>query len=133
MSEEPGRLTYSNREPAVAALERLLTAEQVAEALQVRVRYVYELVRRGSLPCVRLGQRKVRFRAEDVNAFVDAVVDVSPGSGLDAGRRAFTRSDSAAGQRSAGIRPRPRVVAREGIEITVKPKRQRAPQSPWRV
>jgi excisionase family DNA binding protein len=43
--------------------DRLLTAEQAAEYLQVPKAYVYELARRRELPSVRLGERYVRFRA----------------------------------------------------------------------
>lgn len=39
---------------------RLLTAREVAELLQVALPRVYELVREGTLPCVRLG-RQIRF------------------------------------------------------------------------
>jgi excisionase family DNA binding protein len=41
----------------------LLRADQVAEVLNVRPSWVYDAVRTGSLPCVRVG-RHIRFTRE---------------------------------------------------------------------
>jgi excisionase family DNA binding protein len=49
----------------------LLTAEQVAERLQVTTRYVWKLGREGELPRVDLPGKYVRFDAADVEAFVE--------------------------------------------------------------
>lgn len=46
--------------------EPLLTAEQVAEKLQVPKKSVYDL----SIPRVRIGKRRVRWRPADVRAFI---------------------------------------------------------------
>ena len=40
---------------------RLITAKEVAAAWQMPVARVYELVRAGSVPVVRLGKRQIRF------------------------------------------------------------------------
>jgi len=51
--------------------EPLLTAEEVGNILQVPTKSVYEL----SLPRVRIGQRRIRWRPEDVRAFIDRRVE----------------------------------------------------------
>jgi excisionase family DNA binding protein len=50
---------------------RLLTAEDVADLLRVSVDTVYDYARDGLLPSVRFG-RSVRFKSEDVDAFIAA-------------------------------------------------------------
>jgi excisionase family DNA binding protein len=52
-------------------LERLLTAHEVADLLQVHLRTVRRLVADGGLPCVRVGTR-VRFDPRDVLRWVSA-------------------------------------------------------------
>lgn len=52
-----------------AGLPRLLTPDDVAELLQVSVRWVLSAARNGELPCVRVG-RFPRFRPADVEAFI---------------------------------------------------------------
>lgn len=49
---------------------RLLTAQEVAEELQVPVSWVYAAARAGTFPAVRCG-RYVRFATEDVAAWVN--------------------------------------------------------------
>jgi excisionase family DNA binding protein len=51
-------------------IERLLTAEEVAELLAVPVSWVRESSRSGAMPCVRLG-RYVRFELAAVEAWLD--------------------------------------------------------------
>lgn len=51
-------------------LERLLTADQVADLLAITRKRAYELASQGRLPAVRLG-RQVRFRRRDVRALID--------------------------------------------------------------
>jgi len=48
----------------------LLKAKDVAELLSVKPSRVYELARRGLLPCVRLG-RNVRFDPEQIRQWVE--------------------------------------------------------------
>jgi excisionase family DNA binding protein len=52
-------------------LQPLLRAEQVGKILGKHPRTVLVLARSGALPCVRLGHRTVRFRSEDVQAFIE--------------------------------------------------------------
>jgi excisionase family DNA binding protein len=55
-------------------MEKLLTAEEVAQLLNVSAAWVYDHADRKqpAIPCVRLG-RSVRFRPEDVRTFVEAM------------------------------------------------------------
>jgi excisionase family DNA binding protein len=53
------------------ATGRLLVAEDVAALLGVPPTFVYSLARRGELPCVRVGERYVRFRAQAVEAWIE--------------------------------------------------------------
>ena len=54
--------------------ERLLTAEEVAELLSIRVATVYDAASDGRLPVVKLWQGKrrslVRFRQEDIERLI---------------------------------------------------------------
>jgi excisionase family DNA binding protein len=49
----------------------LATAQEVAGYLNLRPKTVYELAQRGVLPCIRIGERTVRFDWEDIEQFVD--------------------------------------------------------------
>lgn len=49
---------------------RLMTADEVAEILSVPRARVYELAREHLLPCVRLGERQVRFEEEALREFI---------------------------------------------------------------
>ena len=51
--------------------DRLLTADEVAERLQLTTDFVYALVRRGAIPHLRFG-RTVRFRSEAVDRWLEA-------------------------------------------------------------
>lgn len=50
---------------------RLLTADEVAEIIGMRVDYVYALSRRGQIPHLRFG-RTLRFRAAAIEAWLGA-------------------------------------------------------------
>ena len=52
------------------ALDRLLSVVEVATVLSLRVPRVYELIRRGRLPAVRVG-RSVRIRPCDLHAWIE--------------------------------------------------------------
>jgi excisionase family DNA binding protein len=56
-------------------MERLLTAEEVAQLLNVSTAWVYDHADRKqpAIPSVRMG-KSVRFRPEDVRAFVEAMI-----------------------------------------------------------
>ena len=49
---------------------RLLTAVQVAELLAVPRTRVWSMSRRGEIPTVRIGPREVRYRPEDIDAWI---------------------------------------------------------------
>lgn len=49
---------------------RLLTAKEVSEDLRVPIARVYELVRSGVLPVVRLGERQIRFNEDALREWV---------------------------------------------------------------
>jgi excisionase family DNA binding protein len=48
--------------------DRLLTAEEVAEILAVRLSWVREATRQGRLPHITLGRYR-RYRREDIDAY----------------------------------------------------------------
>jgi excisionase family DNA binding protein len=48
-----------------------LTAEQVAQLLQVKRRTVYSLVDQGVLPARRIGNRLIRFRSDEVEKAIE--------------------------------------------------------------
>ena len=50
--------------------EPLLTAVQGAQLLAVPKTRVWSMSRRGEIPTVRLGPREVRYRPEDINAWI---------------------------------------------------------------
>jgi excisionase family DNA binding protein len=52
-----------SRSPAEAPL---LTATEVATYLRVPTSYVYDLARRGKIPCLRVGSKYVRFKRADI-------------------------------------------------------------------
>ena len=62
-------------------LDRMLLAPEVAEILNVSVPRVYELVRAGVLPSVRLG-RQVRVDRRKLQAFLDGGGRCLPDSDL---------------------------------------------------
>jgi excisionase family DNA binding protein len=49
---------------------RLLTANDLADILQVSKARVYELARTRAIPSITLGLRQIRFDADDVRAFL---------------------------------------------------------------
>ncbi len=52
------------------SFEKLLTATEVSEVLQIDLQRVYELTRRKLLPCVRLGERQLRFAPQAIEQFI---------------------------------------------------------------
>ena len=59
-------------ETTPAGGDRLLTAEEVADLLQVSKGWVYEQIRRDSMPHIRLG-RYVRFRRSAVERWISSL------------------------------------------------------------
>ena len=50
---------------------RLLTAEDIAFMLSLKVQTVYTMARRGELEKVKLLRKCLRFRADDVERFIE--------------------------------------------------------------
>jgi excisionase family DNA binding protein len=70
------RLLTAPSRPIAAATstetgDRLLDAKTVADRLSVPVGYVYELTRRGILPCHRLGKKYVRVSERALAGFLE--------------------------------------------------------------
>jgi excisionase family DNA binding protein len=57
--------------PAYKPLRPLLRRREVADVLGVSVRSIDRLTHSGALPRVKIGDRAVRFRGEDVAALVE--------------------------------------------------------------
>ncbi len=56
--------------PSGRLQEELLTPQKVAEILKIKPARVYEAVRDGRLPAVRITGKLIRFRPEDVECFI---------------------------------------------------------------
>jgi len=50
--------------------ERLLSVEELAEYLQLSTKTVYRMLRRGQVPCYRVGNQW-RFRKETIDAWLE--------------------------------------------------------------
>lgn len=64
--------------PAVDTDRELLTAREAARRLAVSERTVRRLADRGDLPRVRVGQRSVRYRRDDVDEYARRHRDERP-------------------------------------------------------
>ncbi len=51
--------------------QQILIAGEVAEILRVDRQRVYELVRRGAIPVIRLGDRQYRFNRDAIAAWME--------------------------------------------------------------
>ncbi len=58
-------------EPATL-LAKLLTADEVAELLGLKLGTIRNMTSRRELPCVHLGKRAVRYRLADILALIEA-------------------------------------------------------------
>ena len=56
---------------------RLLTAEDIAVMLSLKVQTVYTMARRGELEKAKLSRKCLRFRADDVERFIERKAGVS--------------------------------------------------------
>ena len=83
---EPEQTIRPPAQSVVGAVERratsdtrplLVTTEQAAHMLGVARTTIYQLVGRGTLPTVHLG-RSVRFKVQDLETFVDRLVNDAP-------------------------------------------------------
>ena len=53
--------------------DKLLTSEDLADALSISVRTVHRLVSSGLLPCYRLSKRSLRFKFDEVTLALSRV------------------------------------------------------------
>jgi len=67
---EQQTLLYSSTVNESQKYTRLLTAEDIAVMLSLKVQTVYTLARRGELEKVKLSRKCLRFRADDVERFI---------------------------------------------------------------
>lgn len=51
--------------------KEILIADEVAEMLRVDRQRIYELVRRGAIPVIRLGDRQYRFNRDAIAAWME--------------------------------------------------------------
>jgi excisionase family DNA binding protein len=51
--------------------QRLLKAEEIASMLGLKVQTIYTMARRGELEKVKLSRKCLRFRADDVERFIE--------------------------------------------------------------
>ena len=56
---------------------RLLTVEDIAVMLSLKVQTVYTMARRGELEKVKLSRKCLRFRADDVERFIERKAGLS--------------------------------------------------------
>lgn len=69
---EPGEGTEDDLDlVAPNVIDPLMRPEEVAEILRVSVDWVYRAARDGQLRSVRLGERVIRFRPEDIRELRD--------------------------------------------------------------
>jgi excisionase family DNA binding protein len=69
-------------------MEKLYTAEDIANVLNIKIERVWTLARENDLPCVRLGKRQVRFNRQDVEQFI-----ASGGSANGAAKQTEAQND----------------------------------------
>lgn len=50
---------------------QLLTAEEIAGILGLKVQTIYTMARRGQLEKIKLSRRCIRFRADEVERFIE--------------------------------------------------------------
>jgi excisionase family DNA binding protein len=70
---EQQMLLYSSIVNEQQQKSRLLKAEDIAVMLGLKVQTVYTMARRGELEKVKLSRRCLRFRADDVERFIERI------------------------------------------------------------
>jgi excisionase family DNA binding protein len=70
-------LLYSSTVNEQQQKTRLLKAEDIAVMLGLKVQTVYTMARRGELEKVKLSRRCLRFRADDVERFIERKTGLS--------------------------------------------------------
>jgi excisionase family DNA binding protein len=81
----------------VAPSHALLTAEQVAELIGMRVDYVYELSRRGRIPTITFGRTR-RYRREAIEQWLAEIERGTMGGANRNGRAARERPRPGTGE-----------------------------------
>lgn len=56
---------------AIRLLAKLITAQEVAELLSIKLATVRALTYRRKIPCVKIGRRGVRYRLLDILTFIE--------------------------------------------------------------
>jgi len=51
-------------------MRTLMTAQDVAERLKIKPKTVYNMAAAGTIPCVRIGERTVRFDPERLDQWI---------------------------------------------------------------
>jgi len=74
---EEQMLLYSSTVNEQQQKTRLLKAEDIAVMLGLKVQTVYTMARRGELEKVKLSRRCLRFRADDVERFIERKAGLS--------------------------------------------------------
>jgi excisionase family DNA binding protein len=74
---EEQMLLYSNTVNEQQQKTRLLKAEDIAVMLGLKVQTVYTMARRGELEKVKLSRKCLRFRADDVERFIERKAGLS--------------------------------------------------------
>ncbi len=69
-SAAPGGAAATSAPHIVGTPPLLLTCQQAADALAISTRTLWELTKRGEVPCVRLG-RAVRYAVQDLSEYVE--------------------------------------------------------------
>jgi excisionase family DNA binding protein len=64
-------LLYSSTVAQEQQKNHLLKAEEIAARLGLKVQTIYTMARRGELEKVKLSRRCLRFRADDVERFIE--------------------------------------------------------------
>ena len=59
------------RKPQSRAVEELLTPDEVSAILKVSKAWLYAQVQRGRFPTVRFNGRSLRFKASDIQRYID--------------------------------------------------------------
>ncbi|MHB0875159.1 MAG: helix-turn-helix transcriptional regulator [Anaerolineae bacterium] len=68
-----------------SAMDRLLTASELSRISGLRRTTIYRMAVRGELPCVRFGQKMVRFPESKIAAWIESHVECTPREELEAG------------------------------------------------
>lgn len=98
--------------PMPESPEQLLSLQEVAELLRLPKSSAYELARRGDITTIRVGQKYLRVRRADFDAYVSARVQASLDKGLNvtlsSGRAEHHRGGDP--ENSTTPRPHPRGI-----------------------